>query len=79
MNKLCFKYCSFWLSKVIFKLSKDEVKSKYRDIEKLSIKISEIRSHLSFNECCEINGLLPNYTNIYIYIYIYSSLNSMII
>ena len=56
------------MSKVITKLINGNVRKLFRDIEKKSIKLIETKSHRAFNECCLNNNLLPNYTNIYIYI-----------
>ena len=41
-------------------------KSKY-SIERISLKIIKLSCHLSFNETCLNNNLLPTYTNIYIH------------
>ena len=62
-------FATLWMSKVITKLIIGNVRKLFRDIEKKSIKLIETKSHRAFNECCLNNNLLPNYTNIYIYIY----------
>ena len=56
-----------WLSILILKISPTEIQHQFRLIEKTSIKIEEAKCHLSFNECCYINKLLPNYTKIRYY------------
>ena len=66
MNKVLFessqnKFLSLWLSFVIFRISNEEIKLKFREIERLSLKIVNLSCHLSFNETC---------LNIYIYIHI---------
>ena len=63
-------FATLWMSKAITKLIHGNVRKLFRDIEKKSIKLIETKSHRAFNECCLNNNLLPNYTNIYIYIYI---------
>ena len=52
-------YFKLWLSTIIFKISNHEIRSIFRQIEKIAIKLTETQSHLHFNECC---------LNIYIYI-----------
>ena len=59
-------FLTFWLSKIIFKTASTSIKSKFRAIEKSSIKLITNQSHLQYNECCLANNLLPTYTNIYI-------------
>ena len=59
-----------WLSKVILKIIPPEIKSLYRNVEKTNIKLCNLKSHQIFNITCLNNNLLPNYTDIYIYIYI---------
>ena len=56
------KYASIWLSYIILKRCNQGILDKYREIEKIAIKVHSLASHLSFNETC---------LNIYIYIYIY--------
>ena len=63
------KYLSLWLSFVILEISNEEVKLKFREIERISLEIVNLSCHLSFNETCSNSNLLPTYTNIY-YIYI---------
>ena len=55
------KYLSLWLSFVILRISNEEVKLKFREIERMSQKIVNLSFHLSFNETC---------LNTYIYIYL---------
>ena len=47
----------------------DEIKEKFRELEKCKLKIIKEKSHLIFNETCLRNDLLPVCTNIYIYSY----------
>ena len=63
-------FATLWMSKVITKLINGNVRKLFRNIEKKSIKLIETKSHRAFNECCLNNNFLPNYTNVYIYIYI---------
>ena len=62
---------SRWLSRCILRVTKEEIKFKFRQLEKYKLKNSKAKSHLVFNETCLNNNLLPVCTNIYIYIYIY--------
>ena len=64
---LCI-FISTWLSRCILKTAPLGMKAKFRELERLHLKIIKERSHLKFNEVCLNNALLPNYTNIYIYI-----------
>ena len=60
------KYASIWLSYIILKRCNQGILDKYREIEKIAIKVHSLASHLSFNETCLNNSLLPTYRNIYI-------------
>ena len=54
------------------KIIPTEVKIKFRNLEKISLKYSASKAHRQFNITCINNKLLPIYTNIYIYnVYIY--------
>ena len=59
-------FISQWLSRIILKVSQVDIKHKYRELEKITIKIIKDESHLAFNLACLQNNLLPIYTNIYI-------------
>ena len=59
-----------WFSFTILRHSSREFIQFFRKIEKLLIKINKLKGHLSFNDTCLNNSLLPIYTNIYIYIYL---------
>jgi len=50
------------LSRIILRTSPTEVKSLFRKIENISIKIVKIEENLFFNEACIINNLLQTYT-----------------
>ena len=50
------------------KIIPTEVKIKFRNLEKISLKYSASKAHRQFNITCINNKLLPIYTNIYIYI-----------
>lgn len=63
MNKT-EEIAAFWLSKIIIKISNDEIKHHFRNIERTAIRLITNKCHLSFNQCCIINKLLPTYTNI---------------
>ena len=58
------KFASKWLSYIILKTCSSGILSQYRDIERSAIKIHSVACHLSFNETCLNNNLLPTYTNI---------------
>ena len=51
-----------------------ELKSEVRKLEKVSSKLCKSECRVLFNSLCVRENLLPNYSNIYIYIYIYSEL-----
>jgi len=55
-------YLTLWFSKIVLKTSPPEIKSTFRNIEKLKHKIIRLQCHRSFNETCLLNGLLPTYT-----------------
>ena len=56
LNKIVTK----WMSRIILRSPPRETLMKYREIEKIKMKMVHISSHLSFNETC--------IQNIYIYI-----------
>ena len=60
---------SRWLSRCILKVTFENIKLKFRELEKYKIKNLRDKSHLIFNETCLNNDRLPVHTNIYIYIY----------
>ena len=63
------KFVLTWMSFVILRISSEGTKWKFREIEKVALKICLLNSQLSFNETC-----LNRYTYIYIapkHIYIY--------
>jgi len=64
MNEIIRNICTNWLSFSILRTSHHAIKLKFREIEKISLKIAKTESHLSFNETCVINRLLPTYTNV---------------
>ena len=49
----------------------NESKNLVRRYERCSFKLVRKKCSLVFNQLCLREGLLPKYTNIYIYIYIY--------
>ena len=53
------KFVPTWKSFIIVGISSEGTKLKFRDIEKVALKICLLNSHLSFNETC---------MNMYIYI-----------
>jgi len=57
-------YLTKWFSKIVLKVSSPDIKSCFRNIEKLKLKIIRLECHRSFNETCLLNGLLPTYTNV---------------
>ena len=64
MEEKIKKITTRWLSLCVLRISSPEIKLKYRKLEKIKLKLVKIRSHLSFNETCIINQLLPTYTNV---------------
>ena len=62
---------SRWLSRCILRVTSEKIKLKFRQLEKCKLKNIKEKSHLVFNETCLNNNLLPVYTNIYIYIYMF--------
>ena len=65
---LSFTSLTKWLSKIIIKISDSTTLHAYRTLERNCTKLAKTLSHRSFNETCLNNDLLPNYSNIYIYI-----------
>ena len=65
---MCFRKCIIkWWFFIVLKTSEFLTKRKFRDTEKLSLKIVSLESHRKFNESC----LICVYIYMYIYIYIY--------
>ena len=58
------KYISLWLSFFILKINNEEVKIKFRNIVRISLKIENLCCHLSVKETCLNNNLQPTYKNI---------------
>ena len=58
---------SRWLSRCILRVTTEEIKLKFRQLEKCKLKNIKEKSHLVFNETC---------LNIYIYIYILVTLRT---
>ena len=58
------KLVSTWMSFVILRISSEAAKLKFREVEKVALKICFLNSHLSFNETCLNKKLLPTFTNI---------------
>ena len=65
------KFVSAWMSFVILRICSKAAKLKFREVEKVALKICLLNSHLSFNEMRLNNKLLPKFMNIYVYIYVY--------
>ena len=61
------KFLTLWYSKIAFRFLSDENKKIFRQLEKVSLKIISAQSHLSFNETCLNNKLLPKYTNVHLH------------
>ena len=55
---------SRWLSRCILRVTNEEIKLKFRQLEKCKLKNLKAKSHLVFNETCR-----KMYICIYIYIY----------
>jgi len=60
------KFVSAWMSFVILRISLEGTKLKFREVEKVALKIFLLNSHLSLNETCLNNKLLLTFINIYI-------------
>ena len=60
-------FLTFWMSKCILKIIPTEVKDLFRNYERNAKKLLTAHSHRKFNETCLNNNLLPNYSNIYVY------------
>jgi len=60
------KFLTKWCSSIILKTSNQEEIAAFRKLEKEKNRLIRINGHISFNETCLINKLLPTYTNIYI-------------
>ena len=58
------KYVSTWMSFVILRIPSEGTKLKFREIEKVALKICLLNSHISLNETCMNNILPPTSTNI---------------
>ena len=61
-------YVPVYMSSVILCISSEGTKLKYREIEKVALKICLLNSLLSLNETCLNNKLLPTFTITHIYI-----------
>ena len=66
-ESLSNKFLTKWLSFIILKRSNIEIVTCFRKVEGLTTRITKLKSHLSFNETCLINKLLPTYTNVRIH------------
>ena len=64
MTAIVRKHVIFWLSKIVFKNSSPNIKTSFRQLEKNSIKLTNVKAHRLFNETCLNNALLPTYTNV---------------
>ena len=60
-----------WYSKSIFNFQHSEIKQLFRKIETKSKQLITNNLHQEFNNICLNVNLLPIYTNIYIYIFVY--------
>ena len=65
------KFVSAWMSFVILRILSEGTKLKFREVEKSALKICLRNSHLSFDETCLNDKLLPTFTNIYVYVCVY--------
>jgi archaellum component FlaF (FlaF/FlaG flagellin family) len=63
-NKTLLCFITFWLSKVILRISSSEEKSIFRSLETLNKKLTNAEQHLKFIESCIQHDLLPKFTNI---------------
>ena len=64
MSFSVYKCVIKWISKVLLRTSGNVIKHAFRRLERNSIKLVTMKSHLRFNETCLNNELLPKYTNI---------------
>ena len=55
-----------WLSRIVLKNNVIPTNTLhiYRKLERTALRLASARAHISFNETCINNNLLPNYTNI---------------
>ena len=58
---------SFWFSKVALRTSSEDIKQKFRRLERASCKLIKEEAPLSFNEHCLQHEILPIFTNIKLY------------
>ena len=65
-----YKYPHVDYSKTIVNSLEHDVKKTFRKLERTSIKLITAIDHHSFNETCLNNSLLPNYSYIYISVYL---------
>ena len=61
------KFVSAWRSFGCLRIPSEGAKLKFREVEKVALKVCLLNSHLSFNATCLNNKLLPTFSNIYIY------------
>ena len=60
------KVLSFWYSKIVLRFFTDNEKIIYRNLERITKKLENNKSHLMFNETCYNNDIFPTSTNIII-------------
>ena len=70
MTAIVRKHVIFWLSKIVFKNSSPNIKTSFRQLEKNSIKLTNVKVHRLFNEAC-LNVYMYIYMYMFMYIYIY--------
>ena len=46
------KFALYWMSLVILRIMDNNAKNKFRKLEKLSLKLINLRCHLDFNRTC---------------------------
>ena len=68
-----------WYSRSIFNFQPFEIKQLFRKIETKSKQLITNNLHQEFNNICLNENLLPINTNIYIYIFIHSSLRNIVL
>ena len=58
------KILTTWLSRIVIRKLKGNKLKTYRKLEKINCKLIKLKAHLQFNLTCDMNNLLPIYTNI---------------
>jgi hypothetical protein len=60
-------FATLWLSFILLRISSNDIKLRFRNIEKTKLKLTKVYNHRKFNQTCILNELLPTYTNVRIH------------